>query len=208
MIRFIRGSMAAKYPALYSCICARRSHYGSSSGLYQGTLGQFRLSPAQYAYYNPLYAVVEDCNGNLLAAVELSPKTKVNGVMHDSQNYCNLRPEWNGTLEDLGDQICISTVDELIVALAGLMSALDLGGLQLSLHGNTIHRILERSKKLVFLDADQTLSISDQRASWHVKSNGYKKLLAKTEIDPLEIHLALANCELGGLGLSRQQFCA
>ncbi|WP_090198334.1 hypothetical protein [Yoonia tamlensis] len=128
--------------------------------------------------------------------------------MHDSQNYCNLRPEWNGTLEDLGDQICISTVDELIVALAGLMSALDLGGLQLSLHGNTIHRILERSKKLVFLDADQTLSISDQRASWHVKSNGYKKLLAKTEIDPLEIHLALANCELGGLGLSRQQFCA
>jgi hypothetical protein len=156
-----------------------------------------------YTFYDPVYAVIETNYGEVMAAAELSPSPS-NITLASNNPNLHRSHLWNLGHPFLSGCASARAQIELLTAIAGFMAALKLRGVRTTpnslsswAHGYLGIDLFKGHE--YFKDTG-----TPQQVLWIYEPQQKDFLTKRSRLDELEVHLALANCNLRGLGIPQE----
>jgi hypothetical protein len=156
-----------------------------------------------YVFYDPVCAIIETGYGEILAAAELSPNPS-NATLASHNPNLQKPHLWNLGHPFLSGRARAREKIELLAAISGFMAALKLHGVKTTpnsllswAHGNLGIGLSNSHENVKDTGASQ-------QDLWTYLPQQKDFLIKLSGLDELEVHLALANCNLRGLGIPQE----
>ncbi|MFK7977028.1 MAG: acyl-homoserine-lactone synthase [Halioglobus sp.] len=198
MIRFINGTDLWQFPSLAQSMFKDRTEQFRDRLGWPVEVDPNGFERDQYDRMNPLYAVVEGDNGEHLGSMRLMPtegSTMINDqfLMTLAGSAIRDRSIWECTRFCISPRQPRATSFKVLVAGAAFMQELRVKKL-VAIFDARMQRIYQRSGINSTVIGSHEYEYGEVSAGfWEFDDSIYRALLRKSELDPLEVHLAIAN---------------
>jgi hypothetical protein len=156
-----------------------------------------------YTFYDPVYAVIETNYGEVMAVAELSPDPSNVKISPDSPTQQKSRL-WTIACPYLSSCGEAQVKIDLLTAIAGFMAVLHLKGVRAA--PNSFVSWARRNLAIELFKRCRSVNGTSafQQDLWIYEPQQKDFLIKLSRLDELEVHLALANCNLRGLGIPQE----
>jgi hypothetical protein len=199
VLKFIRKSAVIESTKL-------KTRFGNTS--FGDAIASYLPKPANelsngYVFYDPVYAMIETNYGEILAAVELSPNPSIATLASHNPNLQKSHL-WNLDHTFLSGCAGAREKIELLTAIAGFMAALKLHGVKTT--PNSLLSWADGDLGIGLFNGHENVKDTgaSQQDLWVYVPQQKDFLFKLSGLDELEVHLALANCNLRGLGVPQE----